>query len=526
MGAAAAAGAAAVGMGGCDAPLLGAPPPPAHQRLELLLREPATIDPALVTWPHEAAIAAALFEPLVLAGADGAVRPAVAAAWQVGVGRRSVEFMLHGDRRWSTGEPLTAADFAWAWRRNLDPELGAGRRELLFPIVGAELAANGGDAAEVRIRAPDAATLRVELGAPALDFLARLSSPVFAPLPRGEITGMGAAWTSPASIRGNGAYRLAQWDPGLGMTLHHNPHYRGPAPAVAQSIVVRFVRDDESPVSAFRTGLAQAADVSAAPTYAAARADSTVQTQLRLFERAGTWLVVFNTRKPPWNQAAVRRGLALALDRRALAARFDQPALPAPRLTPDSLLAAAPAAAPNVPAARAALAGAGFPNGRGLPPVRLTYHQREPWDRLAAELGRQWGAAFGLEVRADPREWRDFLAFANDRGDFDAAQAEWTAPYRHPASWLAGVWRSDADPFGAGWSNPQFDAHLDAAAAAADPAAQRTAYLRADALLEREAPAIPVGRQAAAYLLRPEVAAFAIDPITGAIDLSQARISA
>ena len=173
------------------------------------------------------------------------------------------------------------------------------------------------------------------------------------------------------------------------------------------------------------------------------------------------------------------------------------------------------------------LASAGFPNGEGLPPLRFTYHRTDQWDRLAAELARVWGETLGLEVQLDVREWRDFLDFSNDPGDFDAYRAGWTSEYRHPSNWLDDLWHSGVDFFRSGWASAEFDRHLATATATAatDDVAQRAAYAAADALLDAETPAIAIGRHASAFLLKPSVNTFGIDPVSGAIDLAQVELS-
>lgn len=518
-------GAALAALAACDVP--GTPESEGEGgRLELLLDEPATIDPALVAQPQEATIADALFEPLVRVGEGGAARAAAADAWQITDAGHAYQFKLSADGRWSSGESVSSDDFVWSWRRNLAPELGATFNYLLFPIRGAESYAGGGrERDEPQVRAPDTSTLRVHLRSPTPGFLARVATSIFVPLPRAEIEGMGAAWTAPVRIRSNGPYTLAQWDRSLGMTLHQNPHHGGPRPATFSNVVIRFPRTADSRLQDFHASSAHVASVSGRD-FRSALANPDLRPQIRLFERAGTWFIVLNTRKAPWDSAAVRRALSLALDREALAAAvFESPTLPAERLTPDSILATEPGGTPNVDEARALLTSAGYPNGDGLPPLRFTYHQTDQWDRLAGELARVWGETLSLDVRLDVREWRDFLDFSNDPGDFDAYRAGWTSEYRHPSNWLDDLWRSDVDFFRSGWSSDEFDRHVEAAAAATDDESQRAAYAAAEAVLEAEAPAIAIGRHASAFLLKPNVSAFGIDPVSGAIDLSQVKLS-
>ena len=490
-------------------------------RLELIMDEPATIDPGLATQPHEFGIVRALFEPLLDIGPGGAPRPAAAASWQITDAGRAYTFKLRPDARWSNGELLSADDFLWAWQRNLNPQVGGAFNYLMFPIRGAERVANGEFQSidSVDIFAPDPQTLRVRLEQPTPGFLARLAAATFLPLPRAEIEGAGFAWTTPRNIRSNGAHRLAQWDRGVGMTLFRNEHHSAD-PSPFREIVVRFPQQDRSLASAFRSSTVHAAQVHG-QDYRSARNDPALRDQLRLFERSGTWFVVFNTAKPPWNNPAVRRALSMVLDRDSLVARvFDEPTLPAHALTPPSILPRdKPPAPPDIEGARALLAQAGHANGEGLPVARFTYHRTETWQRLATELAQRWGETLGVRIEPDEREWRDFLAFTDDPGDFDLYRAGWTSEYRDPVNWYDDLWRSDRDFLRAHWDSPEFDAHLAAATRATTDADRMTAYAAADAVLEAQAPAIPIGYRAAAFLLKPTVRSFGIEPISGAIDL-------
>ena len=507
---------AACGDAGTDGPAAGG-----SERLELLLDEPATIDPALASLPNEFTIVQALFEPLVTIAPDGAPTPGVAESWQITDAGRAYTFKLRENARWTNGDAVTADDFAWAWRRNLSPKLGGAFNYLMFPIRGAEGFAFGidNDEESVQVTTPDPQTLHVRLVQPTPGFLARLATPTFYPLPRAEIEETGLAWTRPASIRGNGAYRLAQWDPSGGTTLFRNEHHWG-GPARFASIVARFPPDDASRIGAFRGGLAHAAEVRGRD-FTAASSEPAIRERLRLFERSGSWFVVLNTAKPPFDRAAVRRALSLVLDRPGLVtAVFDEPTLPAGTITPPSVLGREPATMePDIEAARTLLAGAGFPGGQGFPAVRFTYHRTPTWQRLAGELSTRWRDALGITLLPDERDWRDFLSFTDDPGDFDMYRGGWTSEYADPVNWYDDLWRSERDYLRAHWIDSEFDAQLEIGAHSRDPAERMNAYAAADAALEAGVPAIPIGYRAAAYLLKPEVSAFRVDPVGGAIDV-------
>ena len=514
----AAAGAAV--LAACGEP--GEPGPSAGEgKIELWMREPLTLDPALASTSNEFTILNALFEPLITVNGDGLPTPAVAASWDVSNAGYAITFTLRPEARWMTGERITADAFAWAWRRNLNPEIGGAFNYLLFPVRGARDYAYGlyEDSEVVGVSAPDDDTLRVGLAEPSPGFPARVAAPIFYPLPEGEIRSYGSTWTQPRRLRGNGQYQLVQWDEGRGITLFRNEHYWGD-PGAFGEVVVRFPDEDGSPLLAFRSGTVDVAPVSGT-AYRSARGDDQLRERLRLFERGGSWFLVFNTTKPPWNRAEVRRALGMVLDREAMAAAvFEEPTLPGWTVVPPSTLPRdISQPAPDVDGARGLLTQAGFPDGQDLPPLRFTFHSTDTWKRLAAFLSATWRETLGVQVELDERSWRDFLSFTDDPGDFDLYRAGWTSEFADPANWYDTLWHSEADYLGAGWRSEPFDRHVREAGAAADPEGRRNAYRAADAVLEAEQPAIGIGHHADAYLLHPRITGFGIDAVTGAIDL-------
>ena len=509
----------------CDAAAGPDQPDGASPGLEVMLAPPATIDPALVTLPHEFTIAHAIFEPLITIGNDALPRPAAAESWQITDGGRAYTFKIRSYAKWTNGEAVTADDFVWGWQRNLDPSVGGAFNYLMFPIKGAEDYALGRvrRPSEVEVTAPDPSTLRIRLVQPTPGFLARLATPTFFPLPRVEIESLRGFWTSPRNIRSNGRYRLAAWSAESGMTLLPNEHYwsHGAAPA---SVAVRFARDDESSFSAFQSGTVDAVEIRG-DAYAAARADARLQPRLRLFELATSWFIVVNTAKPPWNSAALRQALSISLDRESLVAEvFNDPTLPAWRITPPVILGRhREALPPDVDRARELLAAAGHPGGEGLSAAKLTFHRSPTWERLAAALAERWRDTLGLTLIPDQREWRDYLSFTDDPGDFDMYRGGWSSEYHDPANWYDDLWRSERDYLRAHWSNAGFDARLDEAQRIRDQDDRLAAYSAADETLEAELPAIPIGYRASAMLLKPRIQEFRVDPISGALDLAAVR---
>ena len=84
--------------------------------------EPESLDPALIRsgFPGEVVLVD-LFEGLVSEDGQGMIVPAQAQRWETSEDGLVWRFFLRPQLKWSNGEPLTARDFVYAWRRLLNP---------------------------------------------------------------------------------------------------------------------------------------------------------------------------------------------------------------------------------------------------------------------------------------------------------------------------------------------------------------------------------------------------------------------
>ncbi len=97
------------------------------------------LDPHLVSGVTEHRVLSALFEGL--ADVDPATLepvPGAASSWEVSPDGLTYTFRLRGDSKWSNGDPVTAYDFAYSWRRMLSPALGAEYAYMLHCLKNAQ----------------------------------------------------------------------------------------------------------------------------------------------------------------------------------------------------------------------------------------------------------------------------------------------------------------------------------------------------------------------------------------------------
>ncbi len=131
-----------------------------HTIRYVIEQEPSTLDPAKSTTSPEATVQLQLFDGLVRLNDESEPEAALAKSWDISDDGREYTFHLRPDLKWSNGEPLTAHDFEYAWKRVLDPEVHADNAYMLYVLKNGE-AFNNGDATadDVGVKATDDNTL-------------------------------------------------------------------------------------------------------------------------------------------------------------------------------------------------------------------------------------------------------------------------------------------------------------------------------------------------------------------------------
>ena len=94
--------------------------------------DPTTLDPGFVQDDISVIVITQLFSGLVTLNAELDVVPELARSWEVLEGGKSCIFHLRADALWTDGQPVTAEDFVYAWKRALEP--GGGSTAASFPV--------------------------------------------------------------------------------------------------------------------------------------------------------------------------------------------------------------------------------------------------------------------------------------------------------------------------------------------------------------------------------------------------------
>jgi oligopeptide transport system substrate-binding protein len=150
--------------------------------------------------------------------------------------------------------------------------------------------------------------------------------------------------------------------------------------------------------------------------------------------------------------------------------------------------------------AKALLAEAGHPGGKGLPPFEILSSNRPT---PAVEAIQAAFRKLGVRVTVKQKDWGSYLA-AQQNLDFDIAMAGWIGDYLDATTFLD-IWTKDNGNNNTGWSSPVYEGLLREAAQQADPANRMAILAQAEKLMLEDAPIAPIAWHSRLYLHRPEV---------------------
>lgn len=245
----------------------------------------------------------ALFTPLVQYAEDLTVRPHLAESWEE-QGDSAVVFALRRDVRWHDGRPVTSEDVKFTFDLAKDPFTAS----LLGQAFVADVAA-----AEV----VDSFTIRFRYARPHAQALEDFW---WAPVPKHLLEGVAPAELRNAPFNrnpvGSGPFRFVEWRANERLVLEPNADYPEAlgGPASAARVVFRIVPEESTMLTELLTGGVHV-DIPVAPDQVE-RIEASPDARLFSFPGRTVYYVGWNNERAPFDDARVRRAVALAIDRR------------------------------------------------------------------------------------------------------------------------------------------------------------------------------------------------------------------
>lgn len=432
--------------------------------------EPASLDPALAKGTHESWILQHTFTGLMGYNEDGELVPAVAESYDESDDGLTYTFHLRDDVKWSNGDPVTAEDFEYAWKRVIDPELASDYAYQISDYVkGAEEYLNGeGSIDDVAIKAIDEKTLEVTLKKPAPYFLGLTAFYTLYPVNK-NVVEANPDWAKDPSngqYISNGAFKLVSWDHNQKISLRKNPEWYRADEVKLDGIDFDIIEEQNTQYTKYQGG--EYDFIVNPPTAVVDKLTKENDPELYIGGDVGTYYYQFNNKEKPFNNAKVRNALSMAIDRKAIVENITKGGqVPAEGLVPYGFLDEngkefrdrnGNLVKEDKEAAKSLLEEGLAEEGMKLEDLNGTvilFNTDEAHKNIAQAIQQMWKQAFGVDFQLENAEFKVVLD-RRKSGDYKIARAGWIGDYLDPNTMLD-IMMTENGNNDAFYSNPEFD---------------------------------------------------------------------
>ena len=477
-----------------------------------LSSDPESLDPQKHRSTQAGDVLRDIGEGLVGYTASGELVAAAAERWEVSEDGLTYTFHIRPGARWSNGDPVVADDFVLGLQRLVDPSTAAFYAAELSNVVNASaIIAGEMPAAELGVKAVDAATLVVSLTRPTPYLLALLTHPTTFPVHRGSVGKHGDAFARAGTMLSNGAYVLVSWEPGSVLELHRNEQYWNNE-STSIDVVRHYVISQElAEFNRYRAGELHTTTVVPPDNFAQIKKE--YGDQLRIYPMLGIYYYGFNLDKPPFNEnPKLRQALSMAIDREVLAEKIlGRGEIPAYSWVPPGTNNYEPVRFPYADLtqternaiAQSLYAEAGYGDANPLR-FELRYNTSDTQERLAVAIQSMWREVLGVEVELVNVEFRVLLDQMRQAEITQTFRSSWIGDYNDANTFLA-IMRRDSPANMPRYANDVYDGLLDSAGEQLNLDRRRLYLEEAERDLLADHPAIPLYFYVSKHLVSPEV---------------------
>ena len=424
--------------------------------------EPPSLDPGLATDTTSGDVITNIMDPLVKLDKDLQPTPSLAKSWSVSKDGKTVTFELREDGRWTNGDPVTAQDFEWSWKRTISPDLGADYAYQFFGIVGAaeyNACEKNCDALrdKVGVKALDDHTLQVKLTSQQPWFVQQVAHHSFLAVHRATVEKFGRKWTEPQNIVTDGPFKLARWDHDSRLDLVKWNGWRNANQVKLQRINGSMITEGTTALRAFEAGELDTSGQGLPPVDLPRLKGTPEYAQ---YPGLGTYYYGLNVKTVP--DVKQRRAMALAIDRQTIIdniAQGDQE--PATGFTPkgmpgfDTLTPNSPWLSPqgDIAEAKELMSQVKSPQKD----ITLLINNSPGHKEIAVAVQSMW-KKLGLNVTISQQDWAQYLQFLGPPPDpsMDAFRLGWIADYVDAMNFLE-LWKCGSGNNNTNFCDPAYD---------------------------------------------------------------------
>lgn len=432
-----------------------------------------TLDPAFSINFSERQPLYLLYNTLVALRPDFSVAPELAERWEFSADGRTLTLHLRQGIKFHDGTEFDAAAVKFNLDRRLDEKIGSPQRgQMIAMIEGVDVV--------------DKNTVALRLKGPSPNLLGMLAQREGFMASPAAVEKYGKDFTT--NPVGTGPFVFKEWVPGNRLVVERNPNYWETGKPYLDQVVFRDISNTAVAIQRLLTGEAD---------YASALSPIDIR---QLQNRAGITLdpsevgrwyaLQYQVDKPPFSNLKLRQAIAHAIDRKRIvdivmsggAAISDSP-------TPKSLWWSAPdikGIAYDPSKAKALLAEAGYSNGLELslstPQIALL--------QQVNQLVQEQLKAVGITVKLDPVSQSDWYPRVV-QGAVNFTPMRWSQR-PDPDGLMSLLFESSGAGNSTKYSNPEVDRLIEDARGMVEQAKRREAYQKAQEIIMRDLPYIPL----------------------------------
>jgi len=475
--------------------------------LRLAGSEPVTLDPALVEDVYSAEYITKIFSGLVTLDESLEVVPDLAERWEVSKDGTVYTFYLRENARFHNGKPVTAEDVKYSLERACDPATGSHTAGMYLDDIKGVKEKLAGEKPEIEgVEVLDKYTIRITIDAPKAYFLAKLTYPVAFVVDKENVES-GPDWTSQPN--GTGPFILESYDTKKGITLKAFDNFYAGRPLIDR---IEFIFPEGSPFVMYQTGELDVVSVGVANIEQVLDPKNPLNKELLKVPSLDLMYVAFNVEKEPFNDPDVRRAFACATDRKAIVKALFKgmvneakgilpPGMPGYNEKVEGLVC-------KTSQAVEFLEKSSYGGAEGLPPITLSVSGSS---ELAEALVRMYKDRLGVEVEIEQMPWDLFLQEVN-RHNLQMFILGWSADYPDPHNFLDIHFHSQSVGNNTGYSNPEVDKLLEEARVEKDHDKRMELYQKAEELILKDAPWVPLFHGIDYILVKPYVRGLVLLP--------------
>ncbi|GGH79426.1 oligopeptide transport system substrate-binding protein [Pullulanibacillus pueri] len=450
-------------------------------------------------------------------------------------------FKIREDANWSNGDPVTADDFVYAWRKLDDPKTKS-QYAYIVPTAHIKNAAaiqdeNSdmyGKTENLGVKAIDDKTLQVTLDKATPYFTAMMAFASFFPQNQKFVEEQGKNYgLSPDSFLYNGPYKMTSWNQGEGWSFEKNPDYWDAKDITMDKVNISIVKDLSTRVNLYTTDKIDMVDLS--EDFIDQYKDSDEYHQF--LDNSVFYLTLNENKVPEFKDKRVRKAIAMVIDEQSYVDNIKKDgSVPAQALIPKNFVFSpdgnkdfrgdAPESYFKYDPKAAKKLWDEYKKDTGTKSVTWEFKTTDtPQQKTVAEFfANQIEQLDGVKIKINQQPWNNYLDLTQ-KGDYDIAGGSgWGPDYQDPMTFLD-MWTSSNESNTSGWKNPKYDQLIKEADNLGDKPQERWEKLKeAEKVFMEDMPIVPEYQAGGAQLIKPYVKGLVHQSLGMGTDIRHAKI--